>query len=134
MSAGSKELKQSSSLTTDVIDMFRLAAELESEDLNEEPALQTAPGPTQEAPGAVRVDEEVLERLRGMEQQIQMALVELKKKDQQLAAERSSLGRFKVTILSYFEVHGMMFIKITGPSTHCFKSAQASVMSCISSV
>ena len=45
---------------------------------------------------AVPLDGEVLEQLRGMEQQVQMALLELKKKDQQLARENSSTGRFKV--------------------------------------
>lgn len=44
----------------------------------------------------VPINGEVLERLRGMEQQVQMALLELKKKDQQLAREKSSMGRFKV--------------------------------------
>ena len=41
---------------------------------------------------------EVLERLKGMEQQVQVALLELKKKDQQLARERSSFGNFQVRL------------------------------------
>lgn len=44
------------------------------------------------------VSEEVLESLRGMEQQVQVALLELKKKDQQMAQERSCTGRFKVSV------------------------------------
>ena len=67
----------------------RLAAELESE--------VPVQGPSREGvQEAVPFSGEVLERLRGMEQQVQMALLELKKKDQQLASERSSIGRFKV--------------------------------------
>ena len=68
----------------------RLAAELESEVPVQGPS-------TEGVQEAVPFSGEVLERLRGMEQQVQMALLELKKKDQQLASERSSIGRFKVT-------------------------------------
>ena len=57
--------------------------------------------PCQETPLVVPISEEVLERLRGMEQQVQLALIEIKKKDQQLATERSSLGRFKVSSRHY---------------------------------
>lgn len=46
--------------------------------------------------GAAPVSEEVLESLRCMEQQVQLALLELKRKDQQLAQERSSTSCFKV--------------------------------------
>ena len=68
----------------------RLAAELEEEEATQ--------GPAAESPaGAAPVSEEVLESLRGMEQQVQMALLELKKKDQQLAQERSCTSRFKVS-------------------------------------
>ncbi len=73
--------------------LCRLAAELESE----VPAEGPGKGPSSEGMReAVPVDGEVLEKLRGMEQQVQMALLELKKKDQQLAREKSSTGRFKV--------------------------------------
>ncbi len=73
--------------------LCRLAAELESE----VPAEGPGKGPSSEGmQEAVPVDGEVLEKLRGMEQQVQMALLELKKKDQQLAREKSSTGRFKV--------------------------------------
>lgn len=71
----------------------RLAAELESEVPTEGPGEgQTSKGVQEPVP----INGEVLERLRGMEQQVQMALLELKKKDQQLAREKSSIGRFKV--------------------------------------
>ena len=70
---------------------YRLAAELEEAEIVEGPA---AEGPA----GAAPVGEEVLESLRGMEQQVQVALLELKKKDQQLAQERSCTGRFKVSM------------------------------------
>ena len=71
----------------------RLAAELESEVPDEGPGK----GPSSEGmQEAVAFNGEVLEKLRGMEQQVQMALLELKKKDQQLAREKSSTGRFKV--------------------------------------
>lgn len=69
----------------------RLAAELEEEGASQGPA---AEGPA----GAAPVSEEVLESLRGMEQQVQMALLELQKKDQQLAQERSCTSRFKVSL------------------------------------
>ena len=72
--------------------LCRLAAELESE----VPAEGPGKGPSSEGmQEAVPFDGEVLEKLRGMEQQVQMALLELKKKDQQLAREKSSTGRFK---------------------------------------
>ena len=71
----------------------RLAAELESEVPTQGPGEgQTSEGVQEPVP----INGEVLERLRGMEQQVQMALLELKKKDQQLAREKSSMGRFKV--------------------------------------
>ena len=73
-----------------IIPTHRLAAELEEEEVTEGAA---AAGRA----GAVPVSEEVLESLRGMEQQVQVALLELKKKDQQLAQERSCTGRFKVS-------------------------------------
>jgi hypothetical protein len=73
--------------------LCRLAAELESEVPAEGPAEGHLSEGMQEA---VPFDGEVLEKLRGMEQQVQMALLELKKKDQQLAREKSSTGRFKV--------------------------------------
>ena len=73
--------------------LCRLAAELESEVPDEGPGK----GPLSEGmQEAVAFNGEVLEKLRGMEQQVQMALLELKKKDQQLAREKSSTGRFKV--------------------------------------
>lgn len=53
--------------------------------------------PAEGPAGAVHVSEEVLESLRGMEQQVQAALLELKKKDQQVAQERSCTGRFRVS-------------------------------------
>lgn len=60
---------------------------------NEEPIQ----GPPAEGSRGVQpISGEVLKRLRGMEQQVQVALLELKKKDQQLARERSSIGNFKV--------------------------------------
>lgn len=67
----------------------RLAAELENEQAAEG---HPADGPARAGP----VSEEMLESLRCMEQQVQLALLELKKKDQQLARERSSTGCFKV--------------------------------------
>ena len=69
----------------------RLAAELEEEEVTEAAAVEVSAG-------AVSVSEEVLESLRGMEQQVQVALLELKKKDQQLAQEKSCTGRFKVSM------------------------------------
>ena len=66
-------------------------------------------GPSSEGmQDAVPFDGEVLEKLRGMEQQVQMALLELKKKDQQLAREKSSTGRFKAK-------HIHLAIKISVP-------------------
>lgn len=83
----------SGSISNDIFaDANRLAAELESE----VPAEGPGEGPLAEGrQEAVPFDGEVLEKLRGMEQQVQMALLELKKKDQQLAREKSSTGRFK---------------------------------------
>ena len=69
----------------------RLAAELENEEAVEG---LVAEGPARASP----VSEEVLESLRCMEQQVQLALLELKKKDQQLARERSSTSCFKVGV------------------------------------
>ena len=74
-------------------DVCRLAAELETE----EPMEQVSPEGRQQGEGqAVPVNEEVLERLKGMEQQVQMALQELKKRDQQLAKEKITIARCKV--------------------------------------
>ena len=97
----------------------RLAAELEGEEPTEGPADgQTSEG-VQEA---VPFNGEVLERLRGMEQQVQMALLELKKKDQQLAREKSSTGRFKVR-------HSDKLVPSCG-STYLIFPVQSSVQQC----
>ncbi|DBB05620.1 TPA: hypothetical protein ACH3X1_012239 [Trebouxia sp. C0004] len=83
----------SGSISNDIFaDANRLAAELESE----VPAEGPSEGPSTEGmQETVPLDGEVRERLRGMEQQVQMVLLELKKKEQQLAREKSSIGRFK---------------------------------------
>ncbi|KAL3142364.1 hypothetical protein ABBQ38_002701 [Trebouxia sp. C0009 RCD-2024] len=79
----------SGSISNDIFDdANRLAAQLESEQAVEG---LPADGPARAGP----VSEEVLESLRCMEQQVQLALLELKKKDQQLARERSSTSCFK---------------------------------------
>lgn len=83
----------SGSISNDIFaDANRLAAELEEEEAVEGlPAGASAGSPA----GAAPVSEEVLESLRCMEQQVQLALLELKRKDQQLAQERSSTSCFK---------------------------------------
>lgn len=78
----------------------RLAAELEEEEVME------GPGPA----GDVLVSEEVLQSLRGMEQQVQVALLELKKKDQQLVQERSCTGRFKASVQQNWEAQTYSFL------------------------